>query len=81
MEPVAWARKYLHADLVLSEEGLEGWKEMRGINERRFISIPSQAISQLGADKEVKVPRIREEEKRRDEIGIIKEEEVPILGA
>lgn len=51
-----------------------GWKEIKGMNERRFISIPIQAINQLGADRDVRVPRIKEEEKRRDEIGIIKEE-------
>ena len=74
MEPVAWARKYLHVAPVLSEETFVGWYEINGINERRFISIPSQAISQLGAVREIKVPRIRLAIKSRDEIGIIKEE-------
>lgn len=79
-DPVACARKYLHADLVLSVEGVIGWKEISGMNERRFISIPSQAISQLGADKDVRVPRIKVDEKRRDEMGIIKEEKILYWG-
>lgn len=44
------------------------------MNERRFISIPNQAINQLGAVSEVMVPKINVDVKRRDEIGIIKEE-------
>jgi hypothetical protein len=74
IEPVAWAKKYLHVAPVLSEETFVGWYEINGINESKFISIPSQAISQLGAVKEIKVPKIRLIIKSRDEMGIIKEE-------
>ncbi len=80
-EPVAWARKYLHAALVLLDVILVGWYEIRGMNERRFISIPNQAINQLGAVREVSVPRIRVEIKRSDEMGMYKGGEIPIVGA
>jgi hypothetical protein len=81
IEPVACAIKYLHAALVLSVVGPSGWNVIKGTKERRFISIPSQAISQFGAVKDVSVPRINEEENKIDEIGIIKEELVPMVGA
>ena len=51
------------------------------MNERRFISIPNQAISQFGAVREVNVPRMRVEIKRRDEMGMYKGGEIPIVGA
>lgn len=51
-----------------------GWYEMRGMKESRFISIPSQAINQLGAVSDVMVPRTRVDVNRIDEMGIIKEE-------
>lgn len=73
-DPVACARKYLHAALALSDETLVGWYEIKGTKESRFISIPNQTISQLGAVSEVRVPRIRVITKSRDEMGIIKEE-------
>lgn len=62
-------------------DGPIGWYEIKGINERRFISIPSQAMSQLGAVKEVSVPKISVVVNKRDEMGIIKEEIVPMVGA
>jgi len=74
MEPVAWARKYLHADLVLSVEGAIGLYEIKGIKECKFISIPSHAISQLGAVRDVIVPRISVAVNSNEEMGIIKEE-------
>lgn len=42
------------------------------MNERRFISIPNHTMSQLGAVREVIVPRMRDEKNRRDEMGIYK---------
>lgn len=80
-DPVACAIKYLQAALVLSVRGPSAWKVIKGINDSKFISIPSQAISQLGAEREVSVPRIREEVNKIEEIGIIKGELVPMVGA
>lgn len=81
IEPVAWAIKYLHAALVLSVKGPRAWKVIRGIKDSKFISIPSQTISQLGAVSEVIVPRSKDEENKIDEMGIIKGEKFPIMGA
>lgn len=74
IDPVAWAMKYLQAALVLSVVGPREWNVIKGTKDKRFISIPSQAISQLGAVREVIVPRIKEAENKIEEIGIIKEE-------
>lgn len=73
-DPAACAMKYLQALLVFSDTGPKGWKVVSGIKERRFISIPNHAISQLGAVRDVIVPRTRERENKIEEIGIIKEE-------
>lgn len=79
-DPVACARKYLHAAAVLSVAGPIGWKAIKGINESKFISIPNQAINQLGAVRDVSVPRISEVINRIDEIGIIRENELFYCG-
>ena len=70
--PVACAMKYLQMALVLSVSGPSAWKVIKGINDSRFISIPSQAISQLGAVSEVNVPRTRDEKNKIEEMGMYK---------
>lgn len=50
------------------------------MNDKRFISIPSHAINQLGAVREVKVPNSKVKKNRVAEIGIIKGDFVPWWG-
>jgi len=54
---------------------------IKGTKDKRFISIPNQAISQLGAVREVNVPRIKVEVNKIEEMGIIKEDTSPMVGA
>lgn len=62
----------MHAALVLSVTGPSAWNVIKGMKDKRFISIPSQAINQLGADRDVRVPRINDEKNKIEEIGMYK---------
>lgn len=77
--PVAWARKYLQAGVVLS---VGVWVNViRGTKDSRFISIPNQAIIQLGAVSAVAVPSTRVEKNKIEEMGIYKGGKFPMVGA
>lgn len=50
------------------------------MNDKRFISIPSHAISQFGAVRDVRVPNNKVKKNRVAEMGIIKGDFVPWWG-